>query len=234
MSKTVVILQSNYIPWKGYFDLIGFADEFVFYDHVQFTKNDWRNRNKIQTPNGLMWLSIPVLNKGLFGQSVESTVAANDIWRKKHWKSLLNNYSKAPHFGCISGSIKSLYLEDEETNLSRINYKFISTICRLLNIQTRLTFSRDYDLPGGQTENLVAICSQLRATEYLTGPSAKNYLNEDLFIKNNITIKYADYSNYREYKQLYNPFEHGVSILDLLCCQGPNATAYMKFENEKL
>jgi hypothetical protein len=230
MSKIVAIVQSNYIPWKGYFDLIGCADEFVLYDHVQFTNRDWRNRNKIKTIQGMAWLTIPVLQKGRkFSQSVEEAITASTIWRKKHWKTLEKNYLKASYFDLYANELKKLYLEEMDESLSLINHKFIRTICRFLGINTRLSFSHEYDLPGGRTENLVAICKQLGATEYLTGPSAKNYLKESMFEEQGIRVHYADYSGYREYDQRYRPFEHSVSILDLLFCQGPNATSYMKF-----
>jgi hypothetical protein len=234
MPKKVAIIQSNYIPWKGYFDLIGCSDEFVLYDHVQFTKNDWRNRNIIKTTRGNTWLTIPVLHKGKFGQSIEKTRTANTIWRKKHWKALETNYIKAAHFDLYADELKKLYLEEKDENLSLINYKFIRAICSFLGINTRLTFSHEYDLPGGRTENLMAICKQLGATKYLTGPSAKDYLEEDMFEEHGIRVCYADYSGYREYDQLYQQFEHGVSILDLLFCQGPNASDYMKFRHEGL
>lgn len=233
MPKRITIIQSNYIPWKGYFDLIGCADEFIIYDHVQFTKNDWRNRNKIKTQQGPIWLSIPVLHKGNFHQSIEETIVADTTWRKKHWKSIEMNYKKAPFFDLYAETLRSLYLDDEEQNLSDINHGFITEICRFLNIKTRITFSRDYDLPGDKTGNLVSICKQLNGGVYLTGPSAKAYLNEEMFDREGITIRYADYSDYEEYSQLYYPFEHHVSIIDLLFCEGPNAIRYMKFPYEE-
>lgn len=91
MAKKNAILQSNYIPWKGYFDLIQMVDEFVLYDNVQYTKNDWRNRNKIKTPNGTQWLSIPVRGESLT-QLIQDTKVVNNNWRKKHWKTLLQNF----------------------------------------------------------------------------------------------------------------------------------------------
>lgn len=234
MVKKIAIVQSCYIPWKGYFDLIGSSDEFVFYDHVQFTKNDWRNRNKIKTRQGLNWLSIPVLHKGNFGQSIEKIQTANNLWRKKHWKTLEINYSKAPYFDLYAETLKKLYLEDQDESLSSINFKFISAVCGFLNIKTRLSYSNQYKLPGGKTENLVAICMQLHATEYISGPSARDYLQEELFRNQGIAVRFAEYANYKEYDQLYPPFEHGVSILDLLFCTGPRATDYMKIRHEEL
>jgi hypothetical protein len=234
MPKIVAMVQSNYIPWKGYFDLIGCAHAFVLYDHVKFTKNDWRNRNLIKTNQGKAWLTIPVLQEGKSGQSIEETKTANTIWRKKHWKTLETNYLKAAYFDLYADKLKKLYLEEKDESLSLINHKFIRTICNFLGIDTMLTFSCEYDLPGGRNENLVAICKQLGATEYLTGPSAKDYLEEHMFKEQGIRVRYADYSGYREYDQLYPPFEHNVSILDLLFCTGPNASNYMKYPHEGL
>lgn len=234
MQKRVAILQSNYIPWKGYFDLMACADEFVLFDHVQYTKNDWRNRNKIKSQQGVIWLSIPVLHKGKFGQRIDQTMTANNMWRKKHWKSLVSSYSRAPFFNDYAAPLKKLYLDEQDRLLSDINYKFLTAICGFLNINTRITYSRQYDLPGGATENLVAICRQLGATEYLSGPSAKNYLNPQLFDRHKIRVRYADYANYRPYNQLHPPFDHHVSVLDLLVCEGPNAASFMKFSHDAI
>lgn len=234
MQKRIAIIQSNYIPWKGYFDLIACADEFVLYDHVQYTKNDWRNRNKIKTRQGTIWLTIPVLHKGSFGQSIEATRTASHRWRKKHWKSLEMNYHRAPYFNRYADVLKRLYLDEHDRRLSDINYKFITAICKFLNINTKISFSRQYELPGGKSENLIAICRQLKANVYLSGPSAKGYLDEDLFGQSGISIQYANYANYKQYNQLHPPFEHGVSILDLLFSQGPHATDYMKFPDDEL
>jgi hypothetical protein len=234
MQKRVAILQSNYIPWKGYFDLMASADEFVLYDHVQYTKNDWRNRNKIKSQQGVIWLTIPVLHKGKFGQRIDQAMTANDIWRKKHWNSLVSSYSRAPYFNDYAAPLKQLYLDEQDRLLSDINYKFLTAICGFLNISTPISYSRQYELPGGSTENLVAICRQLAATEYISGPSAKNYLNPQLFDRHNITVHYADYSNYKHYNQLHPPFDHHVSVLDLLFCEGPNAANFMKFSHDAI
>src|SRR5210317_712903 len=124
MAKKIAILQSNYIPLKGYFYLIHMVDEFVLYDNVQYTKNDWRNRNKIKTPNGTQWLSIPVRKESL-SQLIQDTKVINKKWRKKHWKTLLQNYSKAKNFKSFRDSFEQLYLEHNEEFLSEINLKFI-------------------------------------------------------------------------------------------------------------
>lgn len=226
--KKIAILQSNYIPWKGYFDLINMVDEFIFYDDVQYTKRDWRNRNKIKTPNGLVWLSIPVEVKGKYFQKINETRVIDKDWAKKHWQSILHNYSKAKYFKNYKDIFEELYLNCNEEYLSQINYKFISTINRIFDINTKLRWSSEFKLIDGQTEKLLGICKDCNADIYLSGPAAKDYFNEDLATKENIRVEWMDYSGYDEYTQLYPPFEHRVSILDLIFNEGENAKKFMK------
>jgi hypothetical protein len=231
MSKKVAILQSNYIPWKGYFDVINSVDEFVFYDTEQYTKRDWRNRNKIKTPNGLIWLTIPVEVSGKFFQAINETKVANNKWRQKHWKSILSNYSKAPYFKTYKEDFYNLFIETDDTLLSEINFKFIKKINFILGINTKLSWSSDYFPSGEKSEKLLDICKKTEASEYISGPAAKVYLNEELFHSNNIKVKWMNYSNYPIYNQLSPPFEHGVSIIDLIFNEGPNAARYLKSFN---
>jgi len=227
MPKTIAILQSNYIPWKGYFDLINMVDEFILYDEVQFTKNDWRNRNRVKTSRGSQWLTIPVLQQGL-SQKICETKIADSRWRKKHWKTLCQWYSKARCFGEYRDRFEELYLGSEETYLSQINREFISAVNSILGIETTVSRSADYELIGGKTERLIGLCKQAGADGYVSGPAAKNYLEEELFRQNNIELSYISYEGYPEYTQLFPPFEHSVTVLDLIFNEGPNATKYMK------
>lgn len=211
--KKIAILQSNYIPWRGYFDLISKVDEFVIYDDVQFTKNDWRNRNKIKTTKGTEWITIPV------GQNIKrkiKDVVINSNWQKKHWKTLKMNYSKAIFFKEISQLLEPLYLNKEYKLLSEVNITFIKKICEYLDINTKITDSSNYISVKGQTENLINICIQAGATEYISGPSAKKYIDENLFKKNDIKLSWINYSNYKIYNQLWGDFAHDLSIVDLL------------------
>lgn len=226
MPKRVAILQSNYIPWKGYFDIIRSVDEFIIYDEVQFTKNDWRNRNKIKAPQGLHWLTIPV--QCSISQRICEALVAHQHWRKDHWLTLTQFYKKSRHFDEYKKIFEEWYLNDSETKLSKINFSFIRAINEVLGIKTKVTWSTDYRPSEGQTERLIDLCRQADATEYLTGPSAKDYLQERLFELAGIELLWADYSDYPVYRQLYPPFEHQVSILDLIFNEGPNATRFMK------
>lgn len=225
--KKVAILQSNYIPWKGYFDLINMVDEFVLFDEVQYTKNDWRNRNKIKTSQGLQWLTIPVRQVSL-EQKISETMVANAKWNVKHWNSIVQNYSKSKYFSQYRNFFERLYFESNEESLSKINYSFIGAICEILDIRTKISFSSKYQLIDGQTEKLLHICHQAGASCYLSGPAAKEYFDISLAKKMDIDVEWMDYTGYPEYRQLHSGFEHSVSILDLIFNEGPNAKSFMK------
>lgn len=225
--KKVAILQSNYIPWKGYFDLIGSVDEFVLYDDMQFTKNDWRNRNQIKTPSGLQWLSVPV------GQDISRRIRDVQIsdhsWQAKHWKTMLANYARAKKFDEVAEWLEPIYLGEQHSNLSQLNRRLIEAVCAYLDISTVIKNSWDYALGEGKTERLVNLCRQAGASVYLSGPAAKSYLDERLFADAGIQVDWFEYGGYTTYPQLWGDFVHGVSILDLLFNCGKAAPRHMKF-----
>lgn len=232
--KKIAILQSNYIPWKGYFDLINSVDEFVIYDTVQYTKNDWRNRNRIKTSQGVQWLTIPVRQKKL-SQRIDETEVQAQQWHGKHWKAITQSYSRAAHFKTFRDEFEALYVEKAASLrlLSEINVQFIVAICSLLGIETQITFA-DSLVSGEKSERLVRICKERRAAAYLSGPSAKGYLDTELFRRNNIAVEWMDYAGYPVYPQLHGEFVHEVSIIDLICNVGKDAQRYMKsFHREK-
>jgi hypothetical protein len=226
--KRIAIVQSNYIPWKGYFDMIGMVDEFIFYDEVQYTKNDWRNRNKIKTQAGVQWLTIPVYQKKL-NQKISETEISDAKWATKHWHTLVTNYSKSLCFKQVSPILEDFYTQNESMLLSKVNQELIKLICDFIGIKTKIRQSSEFKLNGDPTEKLVGLCHQTSAQIYLSGPAAKDYLREDLFIENEIIVEWMDYSDYREYPQLHPPFSHHVSIIDLLFNTGKDASNYMKF-----
>jgi len=228
--KRVAIVQSNYIPWKGYFDLIASVDEFVLFDDVQFTRRDWRNRNRIKTPTGLLWLTIPVAVKGKYEQRINETRISDSSWTRKHVASLRHAYGKAASFAHVWPAIEALYAQASDVPLlSNVNHLFLSGLCALLKIETKITPSSNFVLREGKTERLVSLCQELGATHYLSGPSARSYMEPRLFDEAGIVLQYADYSRYPVYEQLHGPFEHAVSMLDLLFNVGAAETPqYMK------
>lgn len=223
-----MITQSNYIPWKGYFDAFQLIDEVILYDDMQYTKRDWRNRNQIKTPQGLQWLSIPVKVKGKYLQAIKDTKISDQKWKVRHWQTLRANYAKAPFIKDYQEIIEELYLNCEEEYLSLINYRFLQGINQILGIKTPMRFSSDFTLVTGKTERLVDLCKQVSGTDYYTGAAAKNYMNEELFAQEGIKVHYLDYTGYPAYPQLHPPFVHGVTVLDLIFHMGSEATNYMK------
>jgi hypothetical protein len=228
MSKTVVILQSNYIPWKGYFDLINIADEFIFHDDLQYTNQDWRNRNKIKTSNGLKWLSIPV------GHTHKKNICEVEMhgmeWKLKHRKKIEGAYSSCKYFKEYEFILNELYSNDY-TLLSNYNQHMIKYLCGILNINTVFSNSQDYQAEGSKTERLIGILKKAKATRYVSGPSGKNYLKESLFKEANIELEFFSYKGYTEYPQVNGPFVHEVSVIDLLFNVGPDSYKFLKSFN---
>lgn len=227
--KKIAIAQSNYIPWKGYFDLIAAVDEFILYDDMQYTRRDWRNRNQIKTPKGLQWLTIPVQVKGKYHQKIKETRVDGVDWALVHWKTLLQYYRRAPYFEEIAMWLEPLYLAGSYTFLSELNRRFIEAICNYLGIKTVISNSWNYTLIDGKTERLADLCAQAGSTEYISGPAAKDYIEESIFSERGIKLTWFDYTGYPEYPQLWGEFTHGVTILDLLFNCGKDARSYMRY-----
>ncbi|TXH33617.1 MAG: hypothetical protein E6Q98_21370 [Rhodospirillaceae bacterium] len=232
-TKRVMITQSNYIPWKGYFDLIALADELILLDSVQFTRRDWRNRNIIKTPNGPLWLTIPVEVKGRYHQAIDETRIAEIGWVDAHIRTIQMNYKRAAYFKDISPWLfESLSKAGEEPLLAHVNEQLIRSICARLFIETPIRRCTDIlDKAAMQqmdsTERLLELCRATNATDYISGPAARDYLNVSLFNKHGIDVGWADYSGYPEYPQLWGAFDHRVSIVDLLLNMGQSASSYM-------
>jgi WbqC-like protein family len=208
--------------------LINLVDEFVLYDDRQFTRRDWRNRNRVKTPAGTKWLTIPVKVKGKYDQRIDETLIDDPSWTQRHWRTLAHSYARAPHFDEFAGRFERLYNDVREQRLSLVNRAFIEEVSDVLGIQTRLSWATDYDAHGSRSERLVSLCRAAGATRYLSGPSARSYLDEELFHRNDIDVLWMNYEGYLPYPQLHGPFEHAVSILDLIFHTGEDAPHYMK------
>jgi hypothetical protein len=226
--KRVAILQSNYIPWKGYFDMIASVDEFILYDDAQYTRSDWRNRNQVKTAQGVQWITVPVRIKGRLGQAIRETEIEGDRWAETHWRTLEQNYRGAKCFRDVAAVVEPLYRKGGWSHLTALNRAFIDAVCGFLGIATRITWSWDYELAGGKTERLAHLCRQACATQYVSGPAARSYLEEDVMSRHGIAVEWFDYSGYPEYPQLFGEFVHGVTVLDLLFNCGRDARRYMK------
>jgi hypothetical protein len=234
--KRLAIVQSNYIPWRGYFDLIASVDSFILYDDAQYTRRDWRNRNRIKTAQGSQWLTIPVLVRGKYTQPINQTQISQANWAGQHWKQISQHYRAAPYFDHYAPAFAQLYAEAAlMPMLSAVNQHFLLAICQMLGIATPISNSADYgQLGAGKTEKLIGLCQAAGATAYLSGPSARSYLNEDAFTAAGIALHYANYAGYAEYPQRYPPYDPHVSIIDLLFNTGPAAASYLKMADGSL
>jgi hypothetical protein len=225
----VVILQPSYIPWRGYFGQIRKADLFIFYDDVQYDKHGWRNRNQIKTAQGKQWLTIPVHSKG-----VTEGVPIKDVridwskpWTKNHLKALTFAYNKAPYFKEYLPLLESFYTRRDDC-LADFTIETTILLSRELGIAST-RFLRSSGLPGIhglKTERLIQILKQVGAQHYISGPSARDYIEQEKFDEARITLEYMEY-NYPAYPQLYPPFDPYVTILDLLFMTGKNAIRYL-------
>jgi hypothetical protein len=219
-------IQSNFLPWRGYFDFIREVDLFIIHDDIQYTKGDWRNRNKIKTPRGAQWITVPV-HYNQTSQLIEETRIDNSKpWANSMLNRIRNSYQNATCFEPYFSELSDLLLEPAAT-ISDLNLRLIQWACSHLEINTPLTFSREYNPMGAKTERLIGILKQVNATTYLSGPTAKAYLDPKMFEQAGIKLEYKVY-DYPEYEQLYPPFEPAVSVIDLLFMVGKDAKSYLE------
>jgi hypothetical protein len=229
LGKRVAIVQSNYIPWKGYFDLIAACDEFILLDDVQYTRRDWRNRNRIKTPTGVQWLTIPVEVKGKYHQRICDVTVSDGDWARTHWRTLTHCYAKAPFFRELAPRMEALYGEAAGLQrLTDINERFLRALCAELGIATPIRRSSEFTLPEGASERLLSLCTQSGATAYLSGPAARDYLDTAMFSGAGVSVDWMNYDGYPEYSQQHPPFDHAVTVLDLLFNTGRDAHRFLK------
>jgi WbqC-like protein family len=222
----ICIIQSCYIPWKGFFDLIGRCDEYVIYDSAQYVKRHWHNRNRIKTANGVEWLTIPVLTTGRYEQPIDQ-VEIEKPWADKHWRALELAYKHAPFFEQFAPAVKEWYERaGKEARLTDVNAIFLHGIANLFRLKTRIVRDTAYPAAGTRTERLLGIAQAAGANRYLSGPSARDYFDEEVFTRAGITPEWMSYAGYPEYPQLHGAFEHAVTALDLLFNVGPDRADY--------
>jgi len=209
--------------------MIAAVDEFILYDDMQYTRRDWRNRNQIKTPQGVQWLVVPAFVKGKYHQKIRETEIDGTEWAVVHWKGLVQNYRRAAHFSEIADWLEPLYTQESYTHISQLNRRFIESICKYLAINTVIKNSWDYTLSCGKTERLADLCVQAGGTEYISGPAAKDYINEKVFVDAGVKLTWFEYAGYPEYPQLWGKFTHSLTILDLLFNCGRDTPRYMRY-----
>lgn len=231
--KKIAILQSNYIPWKGVFDMINQVDVFVFYENVQYTRHDWRNRNRIKTSQGLKWLTVPIKKVNQKAKIFEVEISNNEDWQRKHYNLIRENYSKAPYFKDYHFIIEEIYFKKKWDKLSDLNIYSTKLLADVLGIKTQFINSIELEIheeKTGKTDKIIQICKKLDATCLLDGPAAKNFILENKFKEASIKLEYIKYE-YPEYKQLYGEFDHYVTVLDVIFNCGKDSPKYI-FQNK--
>ncbi|MCY6959567.1 WbqC family protein [Clostridium brassicae] len=229
----IAILQSNYLPWKGVFDMIHQVDTFVFLEDVQYTEHDWRNRNKIITKDGVKWITVPVNHSNRKGQKIyEAEINDKISWQRKHYNAFELNYAKTPYFKQYRWILEDLYRNKKWSKISDFNIYAIELIAKELGIKTQFINSLDLIAKGTKDDRIIGICKKLNATHYLSGTAAKNYIIPEKFEKANIKLEYIKYE-YPRYKQLYGSFNHFVTVLDLIFNCGTKAPYYIWGWREK-
>ena len=222
----VAAIQSSYIPWKGYFDIIHDVDTFIFYDDLQYTKRDWRSRNRIKSASGPQWLTIPV--GGRTDRLICDVAIEDPDWQKNHWGRLKQSYGRTPHFPRYAPLFEEIYLGQQWGNLSLLNQQLIQRIARdCLGIRTCFADSRQFVAEGRKLDRLIDLLKKAGASHYISGPSARAYIDPLQFEAAGIALEFKEYGNYPEYGQLYPPFTHEVTVLDLLFHEGANAPWYI-------
>jgi len=224
----VSINQPAYLPWLGYFDRIIKSDIHIVLDHVQFEKNSMVNRNKIRTPQGWAWMTVPVLTKGRFGDLSISTLKINDTvrWSKKHWRTLEMNYSRAPFFDEYAPFFMDVF-HREWSYLSLLVNEINSYVLEVLDVGTRIVYSSDLGVTQKKTDLILELCKKVDAKTYISGPFGRDYLDRGKFEELNIQLQFHDYSH-PAYRQAFSGFEPYMSVIDLLFNHGPDSLEILR------
>jgi len=227
---SIAILQPSYLPWIGFFEQVDRVDDFVYYDDVQYTKNDWRNRNKIKDQNGTMWLSVPV--KFHLGDLIKDVLIDNSKpWKRKHINALKSNYSKSLYFGEVFPLIENI-LNKNHDKLLLLNIDLITMVLEYLSITTRMHLSSTLNISGNKNNRLINICNHFNASFYYSGEAAKSYLDEELFEAKGIEIGLQSFVHKHYVQQYSGDFIPYLSIIDLLFNQGKNSLKYIRNQGE--
>jgi hypothetical protein len=220
--RTVGILQPGYLPWLGFFEQLYRCDIFVLYDDVQFEKGSWRNRNRIKTPDGPQWLTVPVQLKG-HGFPLVKDVAINSSapWAKKHIKAITQNYSKSPFLGRYSEELFGI-LNQPWRLLVDLDVALINWLVEQLGISTPMVLSSTLGVQGSGAQRLISVIQSVNGDQFYEGSAGRNYIDVNVFGNAGISVGFQEYEH-PKYPQLYGDFISHLSIIDLLFNCGPDS-----------
>lgn len=228
---TLVVLQPSYLPWLGYFDQMRRSDIFVFYDDVQYDKHGWRNRNRVKTAKGPCWLTVPVLNGGRMGQAIQDVeIASHAPWVRKHLHTIEQAYAHAPFAGRYLPALKDV-LEKPWRRLIDLDVAVIALMCGWFGIQRPIHCASALGVEGDRNSRLLALCQYFGADRYLSGNSAKSYLDVSLFSSQGVTVDWQNF-NHPSYEQLHGDFVPYLSALDLILNIGPESALLLEYGSQ--
>lgn len=224
--------QTAYLPWLGYLDKIISSDIFVILDNVQYEKNSFTNRNKIKTPQGSMWITVPVNTKGHTTSTIRDIEINNQIrWREQHWKNIFYNYKNAPYFDRYSDYFFQLYSR-EWKYLYEISNDILFYLLEELNIKTKIYFQKDIAVEGYKQELIINLCNYFNAEAFIFGTQGQDYVDNELFIVRGITPVFQEYKH-PTYTQMWGEFQPYMSVIDLLFNEGSNIAREIIYSNYK-
>jgi len=229
----IAVLQPGYLPWLGFFEQMYSTDVFVLYDDVQFTRRDWRNRNRVKGPNGLVWLTVPVRTTGQYYQLISETMIADDQpWATKHWNTLEMCYAKAPYFALYADELRAFY-DRSWSRLVDLDNQLIEWICDKLGLRRKIILSSQLGSKSTDPNlRFVEICEKLGADWLYEGEAGQSYFDLALFEKHNIKVEFQHYEH-PNYQQIW--MKHGfiphLSVIDLLFNHGPESLAILANES---
>jgi hypothetical protein len=231
----ISIHQPEHLPWAGFFHKMSLVETFVLLDVVQYRKQYFQSRNRIRTHNGSVWLIVPVLTKGKRDQLIQDVMIdwRDKEWPERIWGAIEHSYSRAPFFSTYKDSIKKVYCDTKWERLLDLNVSLINCLKEILGIKTKLLIASDLGVSGKSTELIIEICKKINGTTYVSGPFGKDYLVEDRFAEENISLKYHSFTH-PMYKQRYEPFVPEMSVLDLIMCQGDKALSIITDEQKSI
>lgn len=217
------IMQPTYLPWMGYFALIGSVDVFIFLDDVEFSHQSWQQRNAIKTKSGMKWLTVPVLHTNRNYQLINEVEINNtQSWRRQHFNTILQSYAKATHKGLYRSWLEELY-QTQESSLCELNIRIIQDMVGFLGLKTILKCSSPIRKTDDRIGRLIAYCKAVGADEYLSPPGSFDYIDaNNQFEPNNIQLRYLHYEH-PTYRQLFGTFTSHLSAIDVLMNEGPDS-----------
>jgi WbqC-like protein family len=225
--RTLVVLQPGYLPWLGFFDQLLRSDVFVYYDDVQFDKHGWRNRNRIKSASGPLWLTVPILHSGRHGQKIlEVEIDNRRPWAKKQLASIAQSYAKAPYLARYFPELEHALLNAPPL-LAELDIALVNLLCKWIGIERRIERSSRLDVDGGQSERLLNFCKRFEADRYVSGDAAKDYLDVPMFAASGVTVEWQSYPH-PTYSQLHGEFTPYLSTLDLVLNMGPDSLGILE------